>query len=119
MTITVRTLTCGFLLLSQTVAAGPREPVATVYQVSGEALRIAPGRSPVPLHLYDRLPAGTTVELPPGSRLALAFATGKRYEITGPARATLGTGDLAARSAGVRSLPPSPPPPPPGRDRGG
>jgi hypothetical protein len=108
MIATVRALTCGFLLLSiQTATAGPREPVAIIYQVSGEALRVAPGRSP--LHLFDRLPAETTLELAPGSRLAIAFVTGKRYEISGPARATLGKGDLAATSAGVRSLPPVPP----------
>jgi hypothetical protein len=107
MMTTVRALACGFLLISQTAAAGPRKPVATIYRITGEALRIAPGRSPV--HLFDHLPAETTLELAPGSRLSLAFVTGKRYEISGPARATLGKGDLAAKSGGARTLPSVPP----------
>jgi hypothetical protein len=107
MMTTFRALACGFLLISQTAAAGPREPVAIIYRITGEALRAAPGRRPV--HLFDRLPAETTLELAPGSRLALAFATGKRYELSGPARVTLGKGDLAAKSGGVRPLPSVPP----------
>ncbi len=105
MTATLRAVAGGLLLLAVPVAAaGPREPVALIYQVSGEPLRIAPGRVPEPLRLLDRLPAKATVELKAGSRLTLAFVTGKRYELTGPARATLGKGDLAARSGGVRAL---------------
>jgi hypothetical protein len=107
MIATVRTLTCGLLLLSQTATARPREPVAIIYRITGEALRVAPGRSPV--HLFDRLPAETTLELAPGSRLAIAFVTGKRYEISGPARVTLGKGGLAKKSGGVRTLPSVPP----------
>ncbi|HEY4564114.1 MAG TPA: hypothetical protein VIJ36_14115, partial [Thermoanaerobaculia bacterium] len=106
-------LILGLLLLAilsaQTLIAGPREPVALVYQVSGEAQRTAPGRSPEPLRLYDRLPAGVTLELKPGSRVSLAFVTGKRYELSGPARATFGPKDLAARSGGVKALAPVPP----------
>jgi hypothetical protein len=97
------------ILSAQTLIAGPREPVALIYQVSGEALRKLPGHSSEPLRLLDRLPAGVTLELKPGSRVSLAFATGKRYEISGSARATLGKGDLAARSSGVRALAPFPP----------
>jgi CHAT domain-containing protein/tetratricopeptide (TPR) repeat protein len=78
--------------------------VALVYRVAGEAQRIAPGRSPEPLRPCDRLPAGVTLELRPGSRVSLAFANGKRYELSGPARATLGLEDLAARSDGVKAL---------------
>lgn len=105
MIATIRFLACGLLLLAvRSAAAGPHEPIAILYQVSGEALHIAPG-SPRPLRLFDRLPAGAVVDLPPGSRLALAFITGKRYEITGPARVTLGKGDLAIKSGGVRALP--------------
>src|SRR4051794_8344672 len=97
------------ILSAQTLIAGPREPVALVYQVSGEAQRTAPGRSPEPLRLYDRLPAGVTLELKPGARVSLAFAIGKRYELSGPASATLGKEDLAARSGGVKALAPVPP----------
>jgi hypothetical protein len=110
MITTVRALACGFLLLPiQTAAAGPREPVAIIYHISGEALWTVPGRSPEPLRLFDRLPAAAALELAPGSRLAIAFVTGKRYEISGPARATLGKGDLAVKSGVVRPLPSVPP----------
>jgi hypothetical protein len=106
----VRALACALLFLAAPLAAaGPREPVAILYRVSGEALWIAPGHAPKPLLLFDRLPAGATVELKAGSRLALAFVTGKRYGLVGPARATLGRGNLAARSGGVRALPSVPP----------
>ena len=106
--MTIKVLTCGFLFLSiQTATAGSREPVAIIFRITGEALRVAPGRSP--LHLFDSLPAETTLQLAPGSRLAIAFLTGKRYEISGPARVTLGKGDLAKKSGGVRPLPSVPP----------
>ena len=110
MMTTLRALFGALLLLAVPIAAaGPREPVAIIYQVSGEPLRTAPGRSPETLRLFDRLPAGAAVELKAGSRLALAFVTGKRYELSGPARATLGKGDLAVKSGGVRALAPVPP----------
>jgi CHAT domain-containing protein/Tfp pilus assembly protein PilF len=113
MILKARALTCGFFLLAalpvRPATTVLRESVALVYQVKGDAQRIEPGRSREPVHLYDRLPAGTTLDLAPGSHLALAFVTGKHYEISGPARATLGKGDLATRSGGVRSLPSVPP----------
>src|ERR1700744_6390395 len=110
MIATLRAFTGGLLLLAVPIAAaGPREPLALIYQVSGEALRPAPGRSPGPLRLFDRLPAGATVDLKPGARVTLAFVTGKRYEISGPARVTPGKGNLAARSGGVRALATVPP----------
>jgi hypothetical protein len=110
MTRALRIFAGGLLLLAvPAAAAGPRQPVALVYLISGESQRIAPGRSPEPLRLLDYLPAQATVELKAGSRLALAFVTGRRYELVGPARATLGQGDLASRSGGVRALAPVPP----------
>ncbi len=105
MITTLRALTGGLLLLAVPVAAaGPREPVAIIYQISGGAQRTAPGHSTQPLRLYDRLPAGVTLEVPSGSRVTLAFVGGKRYEISGPARAKLGPRDLAARSGAVKTL---------------
>jgi len=110
MITTLRALAGGLLLLAVSIAAaGPREPVAILYQVSGEAHRIASGHSLEPLRLFDRLPVKTVLDLPPGSRVVLAFVSGKRYELSGPARATLGLGDLAARSGGVKALAPAPP----------
>ncbi len=89
-------------------AAAPL-PVAITYELAGEARHGGPGRPLQLMHLYDRLPAGTSIELAAGSRLALAFVSGKRYEISGPARATLGREDFVARSGGVRALPSVPP----------
>lgn len=113
MILKARALTCAFLLLAalpaRTAAAALREPVALVYQMKGDAQRSEPGRTREPVRLFDRLPAGTTLDLAPGSRLALAFVTGKRYELSGQARAILGKGDLGTRSGGVRSLPSVPP----------
>ncbi|HYO12120.1 MAG TPA: CHAT domain-containing protein [Thermoanaerobaculia bacterium] len=85
------------------------EPVAIVYSLAGEASSIGANTARQPLRLFDRLPTRTTVELAPGSRLALAFVTGKRYEISGPTRATLGKSDLSTRSGRVRPLPRIPP----------
>ena len=113
MNLKARALICGFLLLAtlavQVTAKAIRETVAIVYQMKGDAQRSEPGRNREPVRLYDGLPAGTTLDLAPGSRLALAFVTGKRYELSGQARATLGKGDLGTRSGGVRSLPSVPP----------
>jgi len=110
MIMTLRAFTGGLLLLAVPItAAAPRQPVALVYQVSGEARRIAPGRSPERLRFSDCLPAGATLELKSGARVSLAFVTGIRYELSGPARATLGPGDLAAKSGGVKALASVPP----------
>jgi CHAT domain-containing protein/Tfp pilus assembly protein PilF len=113
MILNARALTCGLLLLAAppawTLAAARHEPVAIVYLMTGEARHLEPGHSAGPVRLFDRLPAGATFEVAPGARLALAFVSGKRYGISGPARATLGKSDLAARAGGVRALPSVPP----------
>jgi hypothetical protein len=111
MTTTLRALACGALLLAVPVtAAGPREPVAIVYQVSGWVRRTVPGHDHDQelLRLFDRLPAEVTVQLSPRSSLTLAFVNGKRYEISGPIKVKLGPEDLAEKPAGVRELPPVP-----------
>jgi CHAT domain-containing protein/tetratricopeptide (TPR) repeat protein len=102
----------SFCPVAASAKAEAHGPVAIVYSLAGKASLIAPGAASRPLRLFDRLPAGMTVEVGPGSRLALAFVTGKRYEIFGPTRATLGKGGLAGRSGDVRPLPSVPPLPP-------
>ncbi len=87
----------------------PAAPAALVYQLRGEAALTVPSEERRPLRLFDRLPAGATVEAGPGSRLALAFANGRRYELGERSRATLGPENLSLRSGPVRSLPPVPP----------
>lgn len=95
------------MLLSVPAGAAAGEPVAIIYSLAGEASITAPG--PRPLHLFDRLPAGTIVEVGPGSRLALAFISGRRYELGRRSRVTLGPKDLASRTGLVRTLPRLPP----------
>ncbi len=113
MILQARALTSGLFLLAalpaQTLIAARPKPVAIVYEVTGNALRLEPGRARQPVRRFDWLPAGAAFEVAPGSRLALAFVTGKRYAIFGPARATLGAGDVAARAGEVRALPAVPP----------
>ena len=93
-------------------AKGTRDssgPAALVYSLQGEATLTVPSEERRPLRLFDRLPAGATVEAGPGSRLALAFANGRRYELGDRSRATLGPADLSVRSGPVRPLPSVPP----------
>lgn len=92
-----------FLLALPAAAA---EPVAIVYSLAGEASLAAP--VPRPLRRFDRLPAGTTVEVSPGSRVALAFVSGLRYELGERSRVTIGRRNLASRTGPVRRLPPAP-----------
>ena len=100
------------LLFGHGAASAPQQsagPVALVYSLAGEATLTLPTGGRHPLRLFDRLPEGTTVEAGPGSRLALAFANGRRYELGEKSRVTLGRSDLASRSGLVRPLPRVPP----------
>ena len=92
------------LLLALPAAAA--EPVAIVYSLAGEAALMAP--DPRPLRLFDRLPAGTVVEVSPGARMALVFVSGRRYEL-GESRVALGPKDFTSRIGTVRALPRVPP----------
>lgn len=97
----------GLTLLLSLPARAAGEPVAIVCSLTGEASVTAPERRP--LRLFDRLAAGTIVEVGPGSRLALAFISGRRYEL-GRSRVILGQKDFASHSGAVRSLPRLPSP---------
>jgi CHAT domain-containing protein/Tfp pilus assembly protein PilF len=90
-------------------ARNSAEPVALVYWLQGEATLTVPSEERRPLRLFDRLPAGTIVEVGPDSRLTLAFANGRRYELGERSRATLGPANLSLRSGPVRPLRPVPP----------
>jgi len=90
-------------------ARHPNQPVALVYSLAGEAKLKPRARRWRPLRLFDRVSAGATLELGPGSRLALALVNGIRYELGEGSRVTLGPKDLASRTGPVRPLPPAPP----------
>lgn len=92
-----------FVLLA---IARPPAPVAIVYSLTGTATLVDPAR---PLHRLDRLQAGATIEVGPASRLALAFASGVRYELGAGARVVIGKADLASRAGLVKALPRLPP----------
>jgi hypothetical protein len=96
------------VLLSVPAGAAARtaEPVAIVYSLIGKASIMAP--VPRPLRLFDCLPTGTILEVGPDSRLAIAFVSGRRYEL-GKSRVILGPEDFASFNGTVRSLPRLPP----------
>jgi hypothetical protein len=91
-----------------TQAEAPK-PVAIVYSLAGEASVASPNMARRPLRLFDRLPAGATLEVGPDSHLALAFASGLRYKLGAHSHVKLGTKDLALREGIVRPLSPVPP----------
>jgi hypothetical protein len=106
----------GFSLLLTTSLAvsveGAKEthqPIAIVYSLTGEASLAVPGAARRPVRLFDRLTAGTAVEVGQGARVALAFVNGKRYVLGEGSRVTLGAQDLASRSGSLRTLPQIPP----------
>lgn len=101
----------GLLFCGMTAAAerSPRKPVALVYALTGKATLIVSATGRRPLRLFDRLTAGEVVDVGPGSRVALAFENGRRYELRERSRATLGPADLSARSGAVSSLRTVPP----------
>jgi len=107
--ITVLTLSTLLLTpLSPAPAAPLAKPVAIIFGLSGEVFRTDPGQQRRAAALFDLLPAGTALEVGPGSHISLAFATGRRWELGGGggiARVILGTTDLTDRSGDVRSLP--------------
>lgn len=95
-------------LAEMTEAEAP-EPVAIIYSLTGEASDVTSDAVRQPLRLFDRLPPGAALEVGPGSHLALAFASGLRYELGALSRVQLGTKDLALRAGPVRRLSPVPP----------
>ncbi len=100
-------LTLSTLLLATprlSVAAPPAAPVAIIYGLTGNAFHTDPGQPRRAARLLDRLPAGATLEVGPGSRLDLAFSTGLRWRLGSGARGVLGTEDLASHVGAVRRL---------------
>ena len=92
------------------------EPVAIVYVLTGMATSGTPSQ-PRAVRLFDRLPAGMTLDVAAESSVALAFSSGFRYALGPKARVRLGKTDLDSQSGPVtrlRSVPPcrsSPPSP--------
>ncbi len=87
-------------------ARSPARPAALVYSLAGEATVETSAEARRSLRLFDRLVAGSVVRVPTGSKLALAFVNGRRYEMDEGSTARIGRRDLGSRSGPVRPLSP-------------
>lgn len=96
-------LLCGAAEVQQTTGqpAG-KEVAALVSQLSGSASLTQPTRAH--LQLFDWVPAGATVSVPRGSTVTLVLSSGSRFELEGPARATVTGTALSAQSGAIRAL---------------
>ncbi len=57
------------------------QPAAVIAVAEGNATVTTAEQHPHPAHSLDWLPAGAVLEAAPGTRLVLAFANGRRYEL--------------------------------------
>ena len=106
----VRALAFGLLLLTVPTAAEAPKPIAIVIVYGQGPARRPPGPTPRSGCAARSSSGGTALELGPGSCVALAFATGRRYEIwrAEPARLSGRRPRLEDRAASALS--PSVPP---------
>ncbi len=91
-------------------------PIALIYKLTGKA-GVAPsgGGETHPAELFDWLSDGDALRVEREGRVEIAFVTGTRYELSGPAAAELTAEGLRRREGKVESLPPIPPLPIPQR----
>jgi hypothetical protein len=85
---------------------GSREVAALVSAVSGTVSIELPRKAP--LSLFDWVRDGEVVLLAKEATATLVLTNGTRFELTGPARATVGRTGLSAISGSVRALSPLP-----------
>ena len=79
-----------------------KAPAALVSAVSGSASVERPRQAA--LNLFDWVSDGATVRVPRGATLTLVLSSGKRFELTGPARATVTPQGLSATAGSIRQL---------------
>jgi len=82
---------------------------AIVAALSGDATETDGKGHSQTAHLFDWLGSGTVLETTTGGRLVIAFADGKRFELAGAAKVTIGAAGLKDESGMVRALDPLPP----------
>ncbi|MGH9888850.1 MAG: hypothetical protein ACREBE_25180 [bacterium] len=101
----------GLLAAASGFAASPAddEAVAVVASLAGHVSVRTGEKAAREAALFDWLPRGAIVETASGSRVLLAFANGKRFDLGAGARATLAQDGLAVQSGPVSSLPAVPP----------
>lgn len=83
--------------------------VAVVCALAGQPMVVPPAEERRALGLFDWLPEGAVIEATADSKLTLALRNGRRYELSGSARAAVGVEELTSVSGNVRSLAPLPP----------
>jgi hypothetical protein len=83
------------------------ESAALVYALTGPAtVRISPAATPRPLNLFEWLPESAEIATTtPGSRVAVAFWSGNRYELKAKGQARVAHLSLEATSGNVTRLP--------------
>ena len=87
------------------------EAVAVVTSVSGDVTASVPPDKKFPVHLFDWLLAGSTIESGASSKLTLVFADGRRYEVPEKSRVSLSIAGLKSLAGSVHSLEAVPPMP--------
>lgn len=95
----IKPLFAVVVVMSSAVAAAQQaKPAAIVTLVSGTAT--VAGRN---VALFDWIPAGATIEVAQKSRVVLAFADGRRWELAEKTKATVSDRSVTA-AAGVKQL---------------
>jgi hypothetical protein len=101
-----------FVVLALCGAANPARAadnfVAVVSSLSGSAQVISPSGEKRVLERFDRLPAGSVIEVGSGSLLKLVFSNGNRYALEAGTRATVNEGGPQASAGKVSPLDPLP-----------
>ena len=98
--------------LSAAVAGAADAPTAIISQIEGTAhVTTSAAAQRTALALFDWVPRGAVVEVAPRSKVAIAFANGKRWELGERARVTIDDNGVTSSTGTVRqlaSLPPMP-----------
>lgn len=102
----------GLALQVPTDSAAEAPAAAIVYRIEGAVRRAAAESAGTTVGFAEVLAEGEELEVAREAELALAFASGRRFEARGEARLRIGRDWLEARSGQVRELPRVPPLPP-------
>jgi hypothetical protein len=98
------------LLMSPASAAtaidsSPEGFAALVADVSGGGAVTRAGKQPHTVGLYDALEPGVEIVVPSDVRITLVFASGRRVEVSGPAKARVARDGVSSSSGNIRDLP--------------
>lgn len=99
------------ILLGSIAVLRAAEPAAITTAIAGPVKSRA-GSLVKALQTFEWLDVGAVIEVEAGGQATIAFADGRRYEVVGPATASIGSGRLNALSGAIHELPPIAPIPP-------